>query len=316
MMRGWQTFGPAVNALFPALISATELQEQLAAANDAVLLADCSFDLADPEAGARAFAAGHLPGAHYLHLDRDLSGPRRAGDGSPVAGMAQPGSAGNGRHPLPERAAFAQRMAALGVDNHTLVVAYDAQSGMFAARLWWLLRWAGHGRVAVLDGGLPAWRAAGAVLEAGAAQPRPARPFTLRAPLQATLDYAAVRAGLGRPDRLLIDARSPDRFRGENETLDPVGGHIPGALNRFFRDNLDNDGGFKPAGQLRAEWLALLGGATDQPADARVMLCGSGVTACVNLLALHAAGLGDALLYPGSWSEWCTQPGAPVALGD
>lgn len=276
-----------------------------------LLLVDCRYDLADRNAGARAFAEGHLPGAVYAHLDDDLSGPTNGR---------------NGRHPLPDRDALALRLRRWGADDDTLIVACDSSGGIWAARLWWLLRWLGHERVAVLDGGLPAWREAGGAWQPGTAaaphdQPRQGQGadqavrdggFSVRPPLQATIGYAALRATLGQPPQLIVDARAPDRFAGLNETLDPVGGHIPGALNRHFRLNLDADGRcFKPAAQLRAEWCALLG--DRQPEDA-VMQCGSGVTACHHLLALAVCGLQGARLYPGSWSEWCVQPQAPVAV--
>ena len=285
------------------LITAAELQSQLEQ-GVALQLCDCSFDLADTDAGRRAFQKAHLPGARYLHLDQDLSGAK---------------TGANGRHPLPTPQAFAQRLAALGLRDDLPVVAYDSSGGMYAARLWWMLRWIGHDQVQVLDGGLAAWRALGAQPMAGNGQP-PAtgplasdhRPFALRAPQLRWVDHAALRAALGQADAQVVDARSPDRYRGENETLDPVGGHIPGAINRFFRDNLAADGCFKPAAQLREEWLALLG---HTPPQHTVQQCGSGVTACHNLLALEAAGLPGARLYPGSWSEWCAQPGAPVATG-
>ncbi len=281
------------------LIGASALQDLLARGAP-VLLCDCSFDLADPDAGARGHEQRHLPGAQYLHLDADLSAPKVAG---------------RGRHPLPTPEVFVARLAALGFADDLPVVAYDASGGLYAARLWWMLRWVGHAAVQVLDGGLPAWAAAGGALQGGAVAARgPTAPggFTLRPSLTRSLDFAALLAGLGRGKRLIVDARSPDRFRGENETLDPVGGHIPGAVNRFFRDNLGPDACFKPAEALRGQWLRLM--ADRSPADL-VLQCGSGVTACHNLLALEAAGLGGAALYPGSWSEWCAQPGAPVAVG-
>lgn len=262
-----------------------------------LLLCDCSFDLADPAAGPRAYQAGHLPGAVHVHLEDLLSGAK---------------TGRNGRHPLPERATFAARMAALGAGSEDLVVAYDGSGSMYAARLWWMLRWAGHERAMVLDGGLAAWRAAGGTVEAGSGAPRAPGDFSLRPARVRTLDYATLRAGLGRGARLIVDARASDRFRGENETLDPVAGHIPGAVNRCFRDNLGPDGRFKPVAQLAAEWRALMG---ERPTADLVMQCGSGVTACHNLLSLEAAGLGGAALYPGSWSEWCAQPDAPVAVG-
>jgi len=279
------------------LITATRLQALLADPAARVLVIDCSFDLADAAAGARSFAAGHIPGAAYLHLNDDLSGAT---------------TGRNGRHPLPQRQVFAQRIAALGADDNSLLVVCDRSGGMYAARLWWLLRWVGHAAVTVLDGGVPAWQAAGFALHTGASASPLAGGFSLRPALQATVDLANVREGLGRGSRLIVDARAPDRFRGENETLDAIGGHIPGAANRFFRDNLGADGCFKPAAQLRAEWLTLAGGR--QP-DELVMQCGSGVTACHNLLALAAAGLDGATLYGGSWSEWSAQPDAPVATG-
>lgn len=261
------------------------------------LIVDLRHELTAPQAGRAAFAAGHIPGALFLHLDDDLSAPR---DGR------------NGRHPLPSREDFARRMAALGIGANTQLVVYDAQGGMTAGRLWWMMRWIGHAAVAVLDGGLPAWLGAGHALEAGAARPRGPAGLTLAPALGGSVDATSVLARLEDPAQLVIDARAPDRFRGENETIDPVGGHIPGARNRFFRDNLGPDGLFKPAETLRAEFSALLAGT---PVTAVVAQCGSGVTACHNLLALEIAGLPGARLYPGSWSEWCADPQRPVATG-
>ena len=274
--------------------------EQLVAAlktSDLPLLLDCSHDLSDADAGRRAYDASHIPGARHVHLDQVLSAPK---------------TGRNGRHPLPDREDFARSMAALGADDDTQVVAYDNAGGMYAARLWWMLRWAGHRAAAVLDGGLGAWKAAGLPLSTDAPAPPAAGTFSLREPLAGTVSFDEVRANLTSAARLLLDARAPDRFRGENETLDPVGGHIPGATNRFFKDNLQTDGRFKPAEQLRREFDALGGG---RPAAELVSQCGSGVTACHNLLAMEVAGLHGAALYPGSWSEWCTQPGAPVVTG-
>ena len=256
---------------------------------------DCRFDLADPGFGRQAYATAHVPGAFFLDLDEDLSG-------------AKTGS--NGRHPLPDPARLAARLAACGVGNHTQVVAYDDAGGMVAARLWWLLRWLGHHRVAVLDGGLQAWLAAGQALDAALPE---ARAATYSLALRADrVDAQYVRQHLGQPDMVLIDARSPDRFRGENEMLDPVGGHIPGAINRFFRDNLDAHGCFKQASVLREEFGALLGAHSPRQV---VHQCGSGVTACVNALAMEAAGLSGSRLYAGSWSEWCADPARPVVRG-
>ena len=278
------------------LIQAAEL-DALRRGGAKLAIFDCSFDLANPAAGRAAYEAGHVPGARYLHLDEDLSAPK---------------TGRNGRHPLPAREAFAERLATRGVDGDSQVVVYDGSGGMYAARAWWMLRWAGHAAVALLDGGLAAWRAAGLPVETGEA-PLPARgSFALKPSLMNTVDRETLLAELERPTRLVLDARAADRFRGENETLDPVGGHIPGARNRVFRDNLGADGRFKPAAQLRAEFDAVTGG---RSAAGLVSSCGSGVTACHNLLALEVAGLGGAALYPGSWSEWCAWPGAPVETG-
>jgi len=279
------------------LITATELQ-QLRSEGRRTVIIDCSFDLTNPAAGREIYQQGHLPGAFYLHLDNELSGPK--------TGV-------NGRHPLPDAELLVNRLRALGVDDDTLVVAYDAHGAMYAARLWWLMRWVGHGAVAVLDGGKAAWVAAGLPLEPGATpDPETGGNLTRRPSLVRTADANALLANLDKPALLVVDARAPDRFRGENETLDPVGGHIPGAANRFFKDNLAADGRFKPADQLRAEFEEVFGG---KPAAQTVMQCGSGVTACHNLLAMEAAGLTDAALYPGSWSEWCADPKRPVATG-
>jgi thiosulfate/3-mercaptopyruvate sulfurtransferase len=281
---------------FP-LINARELYEHMAHQRAGVLVLDCSFELTDPGAGRRAYAAGHLPGAVYVHLEDTLSAPKNGR---------------NGRHPLPTRAAFARTMAELGANDDTLIVGYDNAGGMYAARLWWMLRWAGHARAAVLDGGVGAWKAEGLPIDSTSVPARAEGHFSLREPLVSTIDYEGVKANLATGERLVIDARAPDRFRGENETLDPIGGHIPGARNRLFRDNLGADGRFKPAAVLRGELTALFGG---RAPESIVNQCGSGVTACHNVLAQAVAGLEGAALYPGSWSEWCAQPGAPVATG-
>lgn len=284
--------------MFTTLISCAELQALRDDKTRRTVLIDCTFDLTDPAAGRAAYQQGHIPGAFYVHLDNELSGMK---------------TGSNGRHPLPDPDTLTHRLRALGTDDDTQVIAYDAQGGMFAARAWWLLRRIGHEAVAVLDGGKPAWIAAGLPVEDGVA-PEPETPghLTRRASLVATIDAQGVLANLEQRDRLVVDARAPDRFRGENETLDPVGGHIPGAVNRCFKDNLGADGRFKPTAQLQAEWQQTLGGT---PAERAVMQCGSGVTACHNLLALEAAGFKGATLYPGSWSEWCADPHRPVATG-
>ncbi|SAL74660.1 sulfurtransferase [Caballeronia telluris] len=281
---------------YTTLISAANLAERLAAAPGSVLVFDCRFDLAAPEAGAAAYAAGHLPGAHYLHLDRDLSGAK---------------TGANGRHPLPDRAALVAKLAGFGLNEGQQVVAYDAAGGMYAARLWWLLRWLGHDSVALVDGGLQAWEAAGQPLDTHVPPHSPGN-FKAGKPLAVTVDVHAVERNLTARDHLVIDARAADRYRGENETIDPVGGHIPGALNRFFKDNLTDEGRFRTAHELRDAFGALLG---KTPPDRVVLQCGSGVTACHNALAMEIAGLHGAALYGGSWSEWCANPSRPVATG-
>ena len=250
--------------------------------------------------GVQTCALPIFAGALYLSLDRDLSG-------TPTGR--------NGRHPLPERAAWAARVGALGITPLTQVVCHDDHGGVYAARAWWLLRWLGHDAVAVLDGGRAAWHAAGggfvtAVSTPLAAAPYPAHaraaPYPARAPAMPTVDAATLAARLGRIT--LLDARAPERFRGDVEPLDPVAGHIPGAVNRFFKDNLGSDGRFKPADQLRAAFQAI-----GRDGEAVVHQCGSGVTACHNLLAMRHAGLDAGALYPGSWSEWCSDPARPIA---
>jgi thiosulfate/3-mercaptopyruvate sulfurtransferase len=281
---------------YTTLISATNLVERIAAAPGSVFIVDCRFDLAAPDAGETAYAAGHIPGAHYLHLDRDLSGAK---------------TGKNGRHPLPERAAIVARLKEIGLNSGQQVVAYDAQGGMYAARLWWLLRWLGHDSVALLDGGLQAWQAAGQPLDSSTPAASPGT-FAAGAPLAVTIDVDGVLRNLNTHERVLIDARAADRYRGENETLDAVGGHIPGALNRFFKDNLNADGRFKSAHDLRTTFGALLSATSP---DRVVLQCGSGVTACHNALAMEIAGLHGAALYPGSWSEWSSDASRPVATG-
>ena len=254
---------------------------------------DCRHQLSDAGYGEKAYAAGHLPGAFFMHLDRDLSGLK---------------TGKNGRHPLPDPQQLAAKLGAAGVSRQTQVVVCDDAGGMMAGRLWWLLRWLGHDKVAVLDGGIGQWLKEG-------------RPLSSEVPTSKPADFSVVQrdwvvsaddvlANIERGEFCVIDARAPDRFRGENETMDPVGGHIPGARNRFFRDNLDADGYFRSAAELRNDYLGLLAGV--EPAQV-VMQCGSGVTACHNLLAMEIAGLHGAKLYAGSWSEWCSDPARPVA---
>ena len=280
-------------ALPTPLVSPEQLLAALAA-GAAPVIVDCSFDLADVGAGERAFAQGHLPGAVYANLDLDLAGPK---------------TGRNGRHPLPARADWAATLARLGVTPARAVVVYDAQGGMYAARAWWMLLWAGHRAVSVLDGGLGAWKAAGGAVESGAVTPvAAAAAYPVGDSLVAMVDADGLQKSLGRVT--LLDARAGERYRGEVEPLDKRAGHIPGARSRFFKDNLGADGRFKPAAELRAAFEAF------GTAPARVVhQCGSGVTACHNLLAMEAAGLSGSTLYPGSWSEWSADPLRPVAVG-
>lgn len=287
------------------LCDADTLAAWSAAPDDRPVIVDVGFDLADPAAGERAYASERLPGAFYAHLDRDLSAPKPGSGRDP-----------RGRHPLPDRDALARRVAGWGVGPASQVVVHDRQGSMFAVRLWWLLRWLGHDRVTVLDGGLPAWRAAGHPLETGEPTAR-AMHHAVAYPTQAstvrTVDAAALQRELGRVR--LVDARAPERFRGEVEPLDPVAGHIPGALNRPFLHNLQPDGRFKSPADLRRELEPLLRPAGAGADPDVVHQCGSGVTACHNVLAQAVAGLGTGTLYPGSWSEWCADPARPVARG-
>ncbi len=276
------------------LVDAEALAARLRAGGAIVL--DCRFDLARPGWGEDQWRAGHIPGAHYAHLDRDLSSP------------VTPAS---GRHPLPDRATLAARLGAWGIDAGTQVVAVDQGSGMFAARAWWLLRWLGHARVAVLDGGMPAWLAAG-----GRLTPEPpghaARHYLAQPRPELAVDARGVERGLAEGTILLVDARAADRFAGHNETLDPVAGHVPGAVNHPFASNFGANGRMLPPEALRERWQRTLAGRSPQ---ALVAMCGSGVSACANLLALEHAGLEGGRLYAGSWSEWIRDPSRAVATG-
>jgi thiosulfate/3-mercaptopyruvate sulfurtransferase len=258
---------------------------------------DCRFALADPEHGEAAYLAGHIPGAVYAHLDRDL------------AGAVVPGH--TGRHPLPEPAALAATLGRWGIDARTQVVAYDDAGGAMAARLWWMLRWLGHDAVAVMDGGWPAWLARDRPVRAGR-ETRPARSFNPRPRPEMLADAAEVLRLRSDPSARVLDARSADRYRGENETIDPVAGHIAGAVSAPFAENLASDGAFRSPDALKTHYSAILG--TVSP-DRAVVYCGSGVTAAHNLLALAHAGLDGARLYAGSWSEWITDPARPIESG-
>ena len=217
----------------------------------------------------------------------------------------------NGRHPLPDIAAFASKMGAIGIDSNKRVIAYDDAGGPYAARLWWLLRWLGHDNVAVLDGGINKWLAEGRPTDRNLPTARPAT-FVATPKNAMTVDADFLMANIKQSTSVVVDARAPERYRGETEPIDPVAGHIPGALNRLFKNNLNADGAFKTAATLKQEFSELLSG---KPPSQVINQCGSGVTACHNLLALEIAGLGGSKLYPGSWSEWCADPARPVATG-
>ena len=257
---------------------------------------DTRYDLVDVQKGRRAWAAAHVPGAYFMHMDEDLSGAK---------------TGRNGRHPLPLLEEFAARMNACGVAPGRQVVVYDDGGGSFAVRLWWMLRWLGHERVALLDGGFAAWKRENRPLDAAVPAPRPGT-FDPKPMADATVGMNYVAASLESPAVRIVDARAAVRFMGEQETLDPVAGHIPGALNRFWQHNLGYDGCFLSPEELHAEFMELLGDA--DPALV-VHSCGSGVTACHNLFAMELAGLGGSRLYPGSWSEWCADSANPVATG-
>ena len=277
---------------YVTLIEPTELSGLLGSPWAAII--DCRHDLARPEWGAAAFAQRHIPGARFAHLDRDLSSP------------ITPAS---GRHPLPDPDTLAGFLGRCGIDRHVQVVAYDQGNGATAARLWWLLRLLGHGAVAVLDGGLATWEAAGLPLEDTVTAPAPRR-FTRAPALGTAVTTAELVAGLASGTLTLVDARSAERFAGRNETLDTVAGHLPGARNHPFLSNLDAAGRFLSCEELRRRWDATLGGVDPQSV---VAMCGSGVTACHDLLAMQVAGLPGARLYADSWSGWIRDPARPVA---
>ena len=288
--------------LYTTLITAPELQTLLASGQPCMVF-DCSFDLTQADAGIAMYQQAHIPGAVYAHLDTALSAK-----GDP----ALTGAASGGRHPLPARETFAAWLGSVGFNNTMQAVVYDRQGANYCGRLWWMLKWAGHANIAVLDGGLQAWQAAGGAVSAGTESAKNASNYALDPVNTALAAMKTVASNLGRAEQTLIDARGAPRFRGEVEPLDPVAGHIPGALNRPFTANIGADGKFKPAEQLRTEFLTLLG--NRNPATV-VHHCGSGVSAVPNLLAMEIAGLGPTALFAGSWSEWCSDSSNPVAQG-
>ncbi len=281
--------------MFTTLIDPAALAPHLD--DPAWIVIDCRFDLTDPARGEQQYLDAHIPGAPYAHLDRDLSGNT---DGT------------NGRHPLPSADQMRERFGRLGVAPGRQVVAYDADTGIYASRLWWMLRYLGHDLVAVLDGGFARWAREGRPTEGGV-EPIAPTTFVGTPRDDSRVTVADVRAGLTDPARLLVDARTSDRYRGIGETLDKVGGHIPGAAHFFWQQNLTGEKTFKAAAELREVWDAFLAG---RDPSSVVMYCGSGVTACTNLLAMEHAGLRGARLYAGSWSEWSQDPERPMAVGE
>lgn len=277
----------------PLLVSCEQLQSLLL--TKSVVIVDCSFELLHPERGADLYRQQHIPGAVYAHMDRDLSGPV---------------TASSGRHPLPATQAFQQSMSRLGIDSDTWVIAYDRASGSFAARLWYLLNYYGHTKVSLLDGGFTEWLKLGFPTEAGQ-QPHPAKVFTGTPAQDWIVSTAEVEKNLHHPIWQLIDARAPERYAGQQETIDPVAGHIPGALNSFYGANLQTDGRFKPDAEIRAHLQPLL--ASGKQA---VIYCGSGVTSAHLIFAFALAGLPQPKLYAGSWSEWIRDPHRPIVQSE
>lgn len=277
-----------------ALVDAQWLSRHLG--QDGLVIADCRFVLSDPQAGRKAYESGHIPTAVYFDLDADLSAP--PGEG--------------GRHPLPDVQGLAAKLGAAGIDASTAVVCYDDQKGSMAARLWWLLRYLGHEAVAVLDGGYSAWVKAGSPVTAEKPQPR-ARTFQPRLQPHMVVDMEELRRQVEQGTALLVDSRAAERYRGDIEPLDPVAGHIPGAVNMPWEGNWGDDGFLKSPEEIRARWQPVL-----EQRDPReiIVYCGSGVTACANLLALERVGVTGVKLYAGGWSQWCRHPENPVATGD
>ena len=286
--------------MYTTLISVPQLHSLRASAQP-VMVFDCSFELMQPKAGDAQYGQAHIPGAVRADLDRHLS----------AQGALE--AASGGRHPLPSRQSFASWLASIGFTNDMQAVVYDRQGVNYCGRLWWLLKWVGHDNVAVLDGGWQAWLASGGAAQSGfETASTHASNFTLAPAHAALATTETVAKQLGRPTQTLVDARGAPRFRGDIEPLDPVAGHIPGALNRPFNLNLDANGQFKPASQLRAEFESLLAG---RDPTTVVHHCGSGVSAVPNIIAMEVAGLGRSAFYAGSWSEWCSDPARPCAQG-
>ena len=297
---------------YTTLISSEQLKA-LEASGAPLRIFDCSFDLMQPHAGEQQYLDSHITGATYANLDTALSAKHGVpGAHGVITAEGADAPASGGRHPLPNREKFATWLSSVGFSNDMQAVVYDRNGANYCGRLWWMLKWAGHDNVAVLDGGLQAWTAAGGQLTTGEEPAHFQSNFVLRQALLELVATKTVADNLGRPVQTLIDARGAPRFRGEVEPLDPVAGHIPGALNRPFGNNIGPDGKFKPAAVLKSEFETLLAGR--DPASV-VHHCGSGVSAVPNLLAMQIAGLGSTGLYAGSWSEWCSDTNRPMAQG-
>ena len=296
---------------YTTLITSAQLQT-LQASDQPCMVFDCSFDLANPSVGQQQYLDSHIAGSVYANLDLHLSARHGAPGKDGLVHTAQSDQpASGGRHPLPSRERFAQWLSSVGFRNDMQAVVYDRQGCNFCGRLWWMLKWAGHDAVAILDGGLPHWLAQGGAVASGEEAAHFQSNFALHDSLRqlVTADEVAERLSQAAP-QTIVDARAPARYRGEVEPLDPVAGHIPGALNRPFTENIALDGRFKPQALLRAEFDALLQGV--DPATV-VHQCGSGVSALPNLIAMDIAGFAPTQLFAGSWSEWCSTPTRPVA---
>jgi len=292
--------------MYTTLISAEQLANFAKSSAQPLMIFDCTFDLMKPELGQQQFDEAHIPGAVYVHLDKHLSSKNDLA------------AASGGRHPLPSRETFAAWLNSVGFSNAHQAVVYDRNGVNYCGRLWWMLKWAGHEAVAVLDGGLQAWQATGAAVESSDIASKPKKsPFspsnyTLTGELSALVAINTVVNNLQKSSQTILDARGAPRFRGEVEPLDPAAGHIPGALNRPFTENIGADGKFKPVEVLKAEFAKLLAG---RDPNTVVHHCGSGVSAVPNVLAMELAGFGRQALFAGSWSEWCSDPTRPVAQG-
>ena len=300
---------------YTTLISAEQLQALMATPqfSNQLRIFDCTFELAHPHVGQEQYLKSHLPGAIYADLDKSLSAVHGVpGPHGVLTASGADAPASGGRHPLPNRERLATWLSSVGMGNDMQAVVYDRNGSSYCGRLWWMLKWAGHENVAILDGGLQAWQKSGGQINEGEESAHFQASFILRPKLAVLVDTQTVAAQLGRPAQTLIDARSTQRFKGELEPLDPVAGHIPGALNRPFSQNLTAEGKFKSAELLKSEFTDLLGLRSPETV---VHHCGSGVGAVPNLVAMEIAGLGRAGLYAGSWSEWCSDPNRPVAQG-